>query len=389
MKKRLKIGLFVDTFFPMVDGVVIVVDNYAKILSKDHDVVVFCPKADDKDYTIDRPYKIVRSHKIKVPLTDYDFSLPDMDSMFDRELRFCNLDIVHIHSPFSIGRKGMKYAMKHRIPLLATFHSQYWKDFFKATKSTTLSNFALKQIMTVFNKSDLGYGVNRKIKELYEKEYKSTTYNLVRNNGTDMEYFDDHEALLELKKQYGIKEEKVLLFVGRLDRLKNIFFIVDVLEQLKAKDFQFKMLFVGSGVDEEELKMIVKEQGLNEQVIFTGRIMGRENLAKHYGIADMFMFPSLYDASSLVQIEAASQKTPTIFIKGAVTADTVEDGFTGYLAPSNIKGFTEYLMEIFANNEKHMEVSENAYNYLYKTWSEQVAETVQDYYRLIELKKKK
>ena len=43
MEKRLKVGLFIDTFFPMVDGVVVVVDNYARKLSAYCDVVVFAP----------------------------------------------------------------------------------------------------------------------------------------------------------------------------------------------------------------------------------------------------------------------------------------------------------------------------------------------------------
>ena len=41
--KRLKIGLFIDTFFPMIDGVIMVVDNYARRLAKFNDVTVFAP----------------------------------------------------------------------------------------------------------------------------------------------------------------------------------------------------------------------------------------------------------------------------------------------------------------------------------------------------------
>ena len=44
MKDNITIGLFIDTFFPMVDGVITVVDNYAKRLAKKADVVVFAPK---------------------------------------------------------------------------------------------------------------------------------------------------------------------------------------------------------------------------------------------------------------------------------------------------------------------------------------------------------
>ena len=42
--KKYNIGLFIDTFYPMIDGVVMVVDNYAKRLSKIANVIVFVPE---------------------------------------------------------------------------------------------------------------------------------------------------------------------------------------------------------------------------------------------------------------------------------------------------------------------------------------------------------
>ena len=44
MIKKLKVGLFIDTFFPMVDGVIVVTDNHARRLAKFCDVTVFCPE---------------------------------------------------------------------------------------------------------------------------------------------------------------------------------------------------------------------------------------------------------------------------------------------------------------------------------------------------------
>lgn len=56
----------------------------------------------------------------------------------------------------------------------------------------------------------------------------------------------------------------------------------------------FRMLFAGKGQDEEKLAALVKQEGLTEEM-------------------DLFLFPSLYDANSLEQIEAACQGTPTVF----------------------------------------------------------------------------
>ena len=119
---KMRIGLFIDTFYPMIDGVITVVDNYARILSKKCDVIVFAPntgKYDDSKL----PYKVVRCKSIKVPKLDYSLPLPKVDRKFIKELEEYNLDIVHIHSPATIGMLGVEYARKKNIPLFGTIHS--------------------------------------------------------------------------------------------------------------------------------------------------------------------------------------------------------------------------------------------------------------------------
>ncbi len=112
MKKRITIGLFNDAFYPAVDGVVSVVDNYARLLSKKANVIVFVPdykkEYDDSIY----PYKVVRVKSIKIPTVEYTFALPKIDVQFYRELSMYNLDIIHVHSPFSLGMTAIRYAKK-------------------------------------------------------------------------------------------------------------------------------------------------------------------------------------------------------------------------------------------------------------------------------------
>ena len=111
--KRLTIGLFADSFFPFIDGVIMVVDNYARRLMKYGDVIVFAPKYKTPFDDSTLPYKVVRTISIKTPLVDHRLPLPDIDLKFLRKVEKYDLDIVHIHSPFSIGRVGVRYAKKH------------------------------------------------------------------------------------------------------------------------------------------------------------------------------------------------------------------------------------------------------------------------------------
>ena len=385
MGKKLKIGLFLDTFFPMVDGVIMVVDNYAKRLSKFCDVTVFTINSKEKcDRKFD--YKVARCKSLHLLAIDYDIPTPKFDKNFNKILKESNLDIVHIHSPFAIGALGVKYAKKHNIPAIATMHSQFKKDFYRSTKSKKLTNILLKHIMKVFNKCDVCYGVNDKISEIFY-DYGAKTMPLVQRNGTDMLPIEDKAAAIKLvNEKYGLNEDTtVFLFVGRINALKNIYFILEALEKLKDKNF--KMFYVGEGQDFEELEKRVKKSSIADNVILTGKITDRELLKAIYLRAKLFLFPSMYDASSLVQIEAASQGTPTIFLKNSATSATVTDNVNGFLSEPTAEKFAEKIEEILADDELYKKVQEGAVRDLYVTWDDCVKEMYQKYLQAIEDKK--
>ena len=385
-EKKLRIGIFTDAFFPMIDGVVNVVDNYAKRLCSYADVTVFAPSGRE-DYDDSKfPYKVVRcKKKLALSFLDYDLPMPSLDKDFLDELKNAKLDIVHIHSPFSIGKLGVKYAKKKNIPVVATLHSQFKKDFYLATKSDVLTSILLKNVISVFNSCYECWAVNKEVAKVYFKEYKLERFPKVQNNGTDLAFYSNDEEIEKLRKHYNIdKDTKILLFVGRINRIKNIFFTLDCLKILKEKNFKFKMIFVGTGPDLDELKERVKQFGLEDYVITTGKICDRELMVKHYRLADLFVFPSLYDCSSLVQIEAASQQTPTIFIKGAVTSGTCTEGVDAFFADDDVKKFANRILEIFENEEEYEKIKNGAFNNLYVTWDDAVKKVYNDYLRVIE-----
>ena len=391
VKKPLKIALFIDTYYPMIDGVVLVVDNYAKILSKFADVAVFCPKPDDKKYKDNFSYKVVRSKKISVFFLDYNLGIPQFDKKFKQAIINFNPDIIHIHSPFNIGKMGAKMAKKLNIPLVSTLHSQFKQDFYRATKNKWLTNKLLAKTMKVFNQCDECWAVNDSIKELYENDYGLKAPCKVQQNATDVKPIENLDfAKQRMKELFNIKEnENLFLFVGRINALKNIFFIVQSLKIVKDKGLPFKMLFIGSGQDIEKLKEEVKKLNLENEIIIAGRVEDRNDVILAYARADLFLFPSLYDANSLVQIEAATQKTPTLFIRGSKTSSTVEEDVSGFMANNNVEDYANKIISIMNNKDYYNKVAQGAFDNLYKNWEDVVNIAYKDYLKLIKDKKNK
>ena len=384
----MRVGMFVDTYFPMIDGVIQVVHNYSKRLQDDGiEVIVFCPKP-DKNFQDEFNYRVVRCKCVKIFFLDYSLPLPKLDRKFKQILKDSKLDIVHIHSPFGVGKMGVRYAKKHNIPVIASLHSQFEQDFYRATHSKCITKAMLRSVTKVYNRCDGCYAVNERVAEIFHG-YGVRQMPGVVFNCTDLTPVEEGAAADKLVNEtYNIKEDQpVFLFVGRITALKNIYLITDALAHLQ--DMDFKMLFVGSGQDEAELKRRIEKDGLEDKVILTGRISDREMLKALYHRASLFLFPSIYDTNSLVQIEAASQKTPTLFGEGTATSFLVKDGVNGFIAPLDAAQYAERLREILNDKETYDKVCEGAHRDLYYLWEHSVGQIKQIYREKIEANRQK
>ena len=379
-----KVGLFIDTWYPMVDGVIKVVDNYARRLVKYCDVVVFCPETrgarpeDDED----RPYQVVRCSSFPLIGNDYDVPMSSLDPVFEAKLLLSGIDLVHIHDPFTVCMAGVVYAKIHKLPVVATLHSQYKQDLEKALKLKPSVHVAMDGIMRVFNACDECWAVNGGIKDLYQQEYGLTAPCKVRLNATDHRPVEDPaEAARIVNDTYGIPADAtVFVFVGRINFIKNIDFTVRALAKAKEMGLKnFRMLFVGRGQDEEKLSALVREQGLDNEVVMCGLVSEREMLERLYSRAKLFLFPSLYDANSLVQIEAACQGTPTVFLEGARTAATVTNGVNAYISAPGEENYARTILDILADEAAYKRISEAARKDLYLHWDDVVRAVYADY----------
>ena len=165
----------------------------------------------------------------------------------------------------------------------------------------------------------------------------------------------------------------------RINFIKNIDFTLRALARAKELGLRnFRMLFAGRGQDEEKLAALVKALGLQEEVIMCG-LTDKPMLERLYSRAKLFLFPSLYDANSLVQIEAACQGTPTLFLEGARTAATVTPGVNGYISAPGEDNYARAILDILADSDAYARISAAARRDLYLNWDDVVRDVYADY----------
>lgn len=386
-KKRLKIGLFLDSFFPNIDGVVNVVDNLAKELSKYNDVVVVVPYTESVNEDKDRPYKVIRINSLPVPFTDYRVSL--MQTRINESYKILleeKFDIIHIHSPLAIGLLGLKVAKKLNIPCIATMHTRFDFEIRKRVNNQFIIDNIISRFIKVYNACDKCIAVNNAMKKVF-KDYGYLYEPVVIYNGTDLTTCKDKEVINKINVKYSLDGVyPVFLFVGRIIDIKNIFFILDSLKLLKEEGYKFKMIYVGDGFDLKELQKRIVDYGMQDYCITTGMITDRNIISGFYKRADLFLFPSLFDASSLVQIEAAVNETPGVFIEGSVTSDTVINNVSGFTSSYSVNDYKERIKEIISDKEKLKEVGKNAREMLGRSWDGIAKDTYELYLKEIEKK---
>ena len=386
MKKRLKIGIFLDNYYPSIDGVVLVVDNLAKELSKFNDVTVVVPYTLSMSEDKNRTYEVKRIRSYKIPFSEYRLS--EVKSKHSKAYKYLinkKFDIIHIHSPFFIGELGVRIARDCKIPCVCTMHTRFDFEIRKKNNNKVIVNRIIDRLMKVYNNCDGAIAINNAMVRVF-RDFGCILNPVIIYNGTDLKKVSNEKKAISLvNKMFNIdKDELVFLFVGRIIEIKNIFFILDNLKKLKEDNVKFKMIYVGDGTDLNKLKNKVKEYKMEDDVIFTGKINDRNLLSSIYFRSDLFLFPSLFDASSLVQIEAAVNHTPGLFIEGSVTADTIINNVNGFTSKNDVVSYKNKIKKIISDKDALKKVGDNAAKMLGKSWSDLAIETYNYYLELIE-----
>ncbi|WP_291125741.1 glycosyltransferase [Flavobacterium sp. UBA6031] len=376
------IGIFNDSFPPIMDGVSLTAQNYAYWLQKKNQpVCVVTPKS--PNYTDNEPYPVLRYTSIPIiGRKPYRLGLPKMDLSFNTEINKISFGLVHAHCPFSSGEIALSIAKEQHIPLVATFHSKYRDDFEHSVRNKRIAGMMTKEVMRFFKKADEVWIPQASVEETI-REYGFKGKVEIVDNGND---FSSTEPIEPIKKQARLnlhvaENETLLLFVGQHIWEKNTRLIIESLALIK--DLSFKMFFVGIGYALDDMKQLVEKLELDSKVVFVGVITDREQIKQYFAAADLFLFPSIYDNAPLVVREAGALQTPSVLIKGASSADIITDNFNGFLTENSTESFAGKLRELIAAPEKIRQAGVNASKTIARSWESVTEEVLDRYQKLI------
>lgn len=332
----MRIGLFTDCYFPQVNGVVTSVMLLKESLEDlGHEVFVITVKTPHYDNSGEK--NVIRVPSVPfAKWKEFRVGIPTFFHHSFYKIKSLNLDIIHTHTEFSLGLMGRFFAKYLDLPLTHTYHTMY-EDY-----THYVMNLGQPVVKSLMKKSSKAYvqGYDTVIvpsKKTYEalRQYGVTTDIAILPTGIDVKQFSripkDTPEIAELRNHYGLlPEHKVLLSLGRVSKEKSVDFLIEAMPKILSANPNVRLLVVGDGPYKNELHSLVSSLGLNDYIIFTGRIPFCD-VIKFYSLADVFVNASKTETQGLTIFEAMASNLPVIVYDDTNVADVVINGNTGRL----------------------------------------------------------
>ena len=359
---------FIDSFYPLIDGVVAVLDNYATYMQKYYNVVICAPKHKNTCYKTDK-YFVLYSDSIYVKKQGYDLAFPQFDPVFNKYISLLKIDLIHIQSPFNMGNYGLNLAKRRKIPSISTFHSQFKQNFYNAVKNETIAQWLTQIVMGVYKKTTYTVTMNTFSAGVMREYGLKKNVEIVPNatNLTRKEFKPDEEDMV-LQKYKINKDIFNIIFIGRFVEVKNVYFILDCLSDLVKINKNFNFIFLGYGPEQGKMQKYCKENNLENIVKFTGKVDSTDEKAILIKNSNLLFFPSVYDTDGIVKIECACYSVPTLCIENTGVSCNMTDNKNGFIEKYDKDSFVRRLDYLLKNVDFVKKIGKNANLDLYISW---------------------
>lgn len=385
MNDILKIGIGTDAFPPTTDGISNVAQSYAYEINRGlGKAVVITPKNPNaRDYKYD--YEIFRYKSWWIPSKEsYSIGWPFKDELHQAIIDM-NFDLLHSHAPLATSYYFRRVVEKRKIPVVLTYHTKYEYDIERRVPTKHAKDFAYHFLLNNINAADEVWVTSNGTADSLRKMGYQGDY-VVMPNGCDLPILSIGEQEISMyKRKHHIEENvPVFLYSGRMIWYKNIDLILEACARLKKSGKRFKLIMLGFGADENAIKLRTLKLGLRDSIIWTGKILDRSTIQEYYSLADILLFPSVFDTNGLVVREAAACGTPSLLIHSSCAAEGIEDGKTGFLCMESAHSIASTLSKIMDNKALLSTAGKNAQQGIYISWEDAVKKAFDRYQVVIE-----
>jgi glycosyltransferase involved in cell wall biosynthesis len=255
-------------------------------------------------------------------------SFPPILEFLDHVVRRGYTELI-LSTPGPVGLTGLLAAKLLGLRVSAIYHTdfpQYAR--FLSEDDPMMEGMAWNYMHWFYSQMDRVYVNSQKYLERWVERGLAREKLAILPRGLETEVFDLRHRDPQFWKKRGARG-KVVLYVGRISKEKELDFLAQVAERLKG-DPGITFAFVGEGPFLPELKTKLP------QAIFTGSLHGQE-LSTAYASGDLFVFPSTTDTYGNVVIEAMSSGLPVLVSDQGGPRELLRDSADGEVVSGGVK----------------------------------------------------
>ncbi len=345
----LRIGLFTDTYAPQVNGVSISLQLISEGLQKrGHQVTVFAPRF--PGYEDNQP-GVVRLPSLKYlndpPIYVAVLGTPRSTWSLSRK----HFDVLHAHSPLTVGLLAYLTASTKNLPLIYTYHTSItdYTHYLKVIGGTGVIRHAARWFsVTSTNLGDQIVVPSPKFHRLLI-EQKVTKPIQVIPNGIDLSHFKAAKNPGSFRQRLGIPTDvPILLSVGRVDPEKRLDFLIEAFTRIAERIPEAHLVFAGDGSSRKKLEEQAAATKFSDRIHFLGMV-NRVELPDLLHDATVFLSASTTEVHPISVIEAIASGLPLVAVDDEAFEGMIIEGENGHLTPLDVTAYADTLAALLVD----------------------------------------
>ncbi|MCD6404953.1 MAG: glycosyltransferase [Planctomycetes bacterium] len=385
-QKPLRVAMFTNNYLPFIGGVSLSVYRlYRGLVRLGTAVKVFAP-AYLQPWTDPDDGSVLRCPALFHIRSDHFPIVNAFSRGIEVSFKRFGCDLVHVHDPFWLGKKGMRLARKRGIPVVFTYHIRlerytHYLPFPGTAFKKLLAHFLIKRFA---NHCDAIITPMPSTEEYLRNLGVSAQIETIPT-GINIEDYKQWspQQVQTLRDQYTAPGERLLISVSRMAKEKNLDFLIAGLAKVnKQTPIPFKCLLVGEGPEKKRLEEKAAALGIQDQIVFTGTLTPHE-VVRYYLAADLFVFASTSETQGMVLLEAMAGGCPVVAVRASGVYDVVKDGYNGFKTAESTDSWAEAIANLLPDSWRLSDLAENSRAFAKDYSVEKITEQVLRLYRRV------